>query len=122
MTLSAAHACRRHADRAHTRSLAGEPIVHLILDGTVVRVRLDRKATSIRCSRSQSRACAARAPGLAHCPERSHHARAAAVRVLHRRWRAGARQGHRIHLRRRADPALQTLAPKSIDQPIDLAA
>jgi putative transposase len=29
------------------RSLAGEPIVRLILDGTVVRVRLDRKATSI---------------------------------------------------------------------------
>ena len=31
----------------NTRSLAGEPIVRLILDGTVVRVRLDRKATSI---------------------------------------------------------------------------
>jgi putative transposase len=30
-----------------TRSLAGEPVVRLILDGTVVRVRLDRKATSI---------------------------------------------------------------------------
>ena len=29
------------------RSLASEPIVRLILDGTVVRVRLDRKATSI---------------------------------------------------------------------------
>lgn len=29
------------------RSLTGEPIVRLILDGTVVRVRLDRKATSI---------------------------------------------------------------------------
>jgi len=29
------------------RSLADEPIVRLILDGTVVRVRLDRKATSI---------------------------------------------------------------------------
>jgi putative transposase len=29
------------------RSLAGEPIVRLILDGTVVRVRLDRKATAI---------------------------------------------------------------------------
>jgi putative transposase len=27
--------------------LAGDPIVRLILDGTVVRVRLDRKATSI---------------------------------------------------------------------------
>jgi len=34
-------------DAWHTRSLTGEPIVRLILDGTVVRVRLDRKATSI---------------------------------------------------------------------------
>jgi len=34
-------------DAWSTRSLAGEPIVRLILDGTVVRVRLDRKATSI---------------------------------------------------------------------------
>jgi len=34
-------------DAWHTRSLAAEPIVRLILDGTVVRVRLDRKATSI---------------------------------------------------------------------------
>jgi putative transposase len=32
---------------ARSRSLAEEPIVRLILDGTVVRVRLDRKATSI---------------------------------------------------------------------------
>ena len=31
----------------NTRSLAEEPIVRLILDGTVVRVRLDRKATAI---------------------------------------------------------------------------
>lgn len=31
----------------NARSLAAEPIVRLILDGTVVRVRLDRKATSI---------------------------------------------------------------------------
>ena len=31
----------------NSRSLATEPIVRLILDGTVVRVRLDRKATSI---------------------------------------------------------------------------
>ncbi len=29
------------------RDLAGEDVVRLILDGTVVRVRLDRKATSI---------------------------------------------------------------------------
>jgi putative transposase len=34
-------------DAWNARPLAGEPIVRLILDGTVVRVRLDRKATSI---------------------------------------------------------------------------
>src|SRR5207237_10851315 len=34
-------------DAWRARSLAEEPIVRLILDGTVVRVRLDRKATSI---------------------------------------------------------------------------
>src|SRR3954447_20095922 len=34
-------------DSWSTRSLAGEPVVRLILDGTVVRVRLDRKATSV---------------------------------------------------------------------------
>jgi putative transposase len=31
----------------NARSLSEEPIIRLILDGTVVRVRLDRKATSI---------------------------------------------------------------------------
>ena len=34
-------------DAWNGRDLAAEPIVRLILDGTVVRVRLDRKATSI---------------------------------------------------------------------------
>jgi putative transposase len=34
-------------DAWNARSLVDEPIVRLILDGTVVRVRLDRKATSI---------------------------------------------------------------------------
>src|SRR6204780_4874697 len=34
-------------DAWNIRSLAEDPIVRLILDGTVVRVRLDRKATSI---------------------------------------------------------------------------
>jgi transposase-like protein len=38
---------KRDWDAWNSRSLAGEPIVRLILDGTVVRVRLDRKATSI---------------------------------------------------------------------------
>jgi putative transposase len=34
-------------DAWNARSLAAEPIIRLILDGTVVRVRLDRQATSI---------------------------------------------------------------------------
>jgi putative transposase len=34
-------------DARNARPLAGEPIIRLILDGTVVRVRLDRKATTI---------------------------------------------------------------------------
>ena len=34
-------------DAWNRRDLAAEPIVRLILDGTVVRVRLDRKATAI---------------------------------------------------------------------------
>jgi transposase-like protein len=34
-------------DAWNTRSLAEEPIIRLILDGTVVRARVDRKATSI---------------------------------------------------------------------------
>lgn len=34
-------------DGWNARSLADEPIIRLILDGTVVRVRLDKKATSI---------------------------------------------------------------------------
>jgi putative transposase len=38
---------RGDRDAWNARSLAEDPIVRLILDGTVVRVRLDRKATSI---------------------------------------------------------------------------
>jgi putative transposase len=34
-------------DTWNARSLTGEPIIRLVLDGTVVRVRLDRKSTSI---------------------------------------------------------------------------
>src|SRR5208283_3089412 len=34
-------------DAWNARSVAAEPIIRLILDGTVVRVRLDKKATSI---------------------------------------------------------------------------
>jgi putative transposase len=41
------HKVKSDWDAWNTRSLAEEPMVRLILDGTVVRVRLDRKATSI---------------------------------------------------------------------------
>ena len=34
-------------DAWSTRGLAGEEIVRLILDGTVIKTRLDRKATNI---------------------------------------------------------------------------
>jgi len=37
-------------DAWNARSLKDEPIIRLILDGTVVRVRLDKKATSISLS------------------------------------------------------------------------
>ncbi len=58
-------------DAWNGRSLADEPIVRLILDGTVVRVRLDRKATSI----SLLVALGVRQDGhnlLAHAPDRLH--------------------------------------------------
>src|SRR5437763_8459718 len=59
-------------DAWNSRSLAAEPIVRLILDGTVVRVRLDRKATSWgdvptqRCTVHKHRNL------LAHAPPRLH--------------------------------------------------
>ena len=81
-------------DAWHTRSLTGEPIVRLILDGTVVRVRFDRKATSISllvvlgvrgrpegAARDQEHGRRGRR-GLAHCPRRSHQARAQASEFL----------------------------------------
>jgi putative transposase len=34
-------------DAWNARSIADEPMIRLILDGTAVRVRLDKKATSI---------------------------------------------------------------------------
>ena len=61
------------------RLLAGEPIVRLILDGTVVRVRLDRKATSISLlvvlgirEDGQKVLLAIKRNLLAHAPERLH--------------------------------------------------
>ena len=105
-------------DAWNSRSLAEEPIVRLILDGTVVRVRLDRKATSISLlvvlgvrGRPKSSACdqehgRRERRGLAHGARRSHQARAQASRVPHRRWRTGARQGHCRGLGRRAGATL----------------
>src|ERR1700760_2079546 len=72
-------------DAWNARSLAEEPIVRLILDGTVVRVRLDRKATSISllvvlgvredgqkgCSRSRAWAARAPRPGALSSPTSS---------------------------------------------------
>ena len=159
--LSAAHACRRRADRRllpgrhqyapgaprargpvwrrgrqghvsriwrkvksdwdawNARSLAGEPIVRLILDGTVVRVRLDRKATSISLlvvlgvrEDGQKVLLAIKSMGGESTEawrtvlDDLHRARAAAARVPHRRRRRRARQGHRRRLGRRAGPAL----------------
>jgi Transposase, Mutator family len=91
-------------DAWNARSLAGEPIVRLILDGTVVRVRLDRKATSISLltvlgvrTDGQKVLLAIKSMGgerrgLAQCARRPHQAWAAAARVPHYRRRAGARQ------------------------------
>ena len=50
-------------DAWNSRSLADEPIVRLILDGTVVRVRLDRKATSISLLVGGARGRPKSAPG-----------------------------------------------------------
>ena len=50
-------------DAWNARPLNDEPIVRLILDGTVVRVRLDKKATAIAllvvtaCARTDRRCC-----------------------------------------------------------------
>ena len=95
-------------DAWNVRSLADEPIVRLILDGTVVRVRLDRKATSIsllvvigvRVGRPEGAACGqahgrGSRRGLAHPARRSGRARSAEAGTSHRRWRAGTGEGTR---------------------------
>ena len=89
-------------DAWNARSLAEEPIIRLILDGTVVRVRLDRKATSISLlvvigvrADGQKVLLAIKSMGgesteaLAHRSRRSRQAWPAAARVPHRRWRFG---------------------------------
>ena len=91
-------------DAWNAHLLVDEPVVGLILDGTVARVRLDKKATSVSllvalgvradgqkvlCSRSRPWAGKARRPG-ARC-RRSRQARIAAG-AGHRRWCAKPRK------------------------------
>ena len=93
-------------DAWNARSLAEEPIVRLILDGTVVRVRLDRKATSISLlvvigvrADGQKMLLAIKSMGgesdgsLARGPRRPDQAWSAATAVPHRRRRAGIGEG-----------------------------
>src|SRR4051794_29164340 len=88
------------------RDLAGEDVVRLILDGTVVRVRVDRKATSVSLlvvlgvrRDGQKVLLAVKDMGgrgrgrLARRPRRPHRARPADARVPDRRRRGRARAG-----------------------------
>jgi putative transposase len=98
-------------DAWNARPLADEPIVRLILDGTVVRVRLDRKATSISLlvvigvrEDGQKVLLAIKSMGgeSTDAWRTVLHARSAAARVPHRRRCAGARQGDCRRVGRRA--------------------
>jgi len=103
-------------DAWNARSLAAEPIVRLILDGTVVRVRLDRKATSISLlvvigvrADGQKVLLAVKNMGgrehrsLAHRPRRPHQAWPATTRVPNRGRRPGTGEGDRCRLGWRTD-------------------
>ena len=106
-------------DAWNARSLVAEPIVRLILDGTAVRVRLDRKATSISLlvvigvrEDGQKVTLAVKNMGgefrrsLASGARRSNRSRSAAAGLSHRRWRAGIGEGDRRRLGWRAGAAL----------------
>src|SRR5438477_6529067 len=105
-------------DAWNARSLAAEPVVRLILDGTVVRVRLDRKATSIVLlvvlgvrEDGQKVLLAVKnmggdQPGLARRPRRSRQARAAPAGVPDCRWRDWAGAGSGRSVGRCTDPTL----------------
>ena len=106
-------------DAWNARSLKEEPIIRLILDGTVVRVRLDKKATSISLlvalGRARGRPEGAAGDqehgrgergGLAGFARQPRRARLADAGTRHRRWRLRPRQGARGALARRAGPAL----------------
>ena len=101
-------------DAWNVRSLVEEPIVRLILDGTVVRVRLDRQATAISLlviigvrADGQKVLLAVKAMGS----ESTEAWRAVlddliGPRVPHRGWRTWAREHDRRRLGRRAGAAL----------------
>ena len=101
------------------RDLAGDDIVRLILDGTVVKVRLDRKATAISLldrawhparrpeggARDQEHGGRERGR-LAGRARRPDQPRARQTRSRHRRWRQRPRGGARQPLGRRPGAAL----------------
>src|ERR1700727_314785 len=115
-------------DAWNARSLAEEPIVRLILDGTVARVRLDRRATSIsllvaRCAwrarrrsedaaRDQEHGRGGRG-GLACAARRSGPARIANAGAGRHRRRTGPRKGGGGAA---ALPGLPTLGPARASQ------
>src|ERR1700728_2644329 len=105
----------------NARSLAEEPIVRLILDGTVARVRLDRRATSISLlvargawrARRRSEDAArdqehgrGRRGGLACAARRSRPARIANAGAGRHRRRAGPRKGASDAVARHGCPTL----------------
>jgi transposase-like protein len=101
----------------NSRSLAAEPIIRFILDGTIVRVRLDKKSASISLPLALGvrrdgqkvllavRTWAERAKPLGgRCSTISSNADAGA---RHRRWRAWSREGASGALVRRSGAALR---------------
>ena len=102
----------------NARPLKDEPIVRLILDGTVVRVRLDKKATAISLlvvigvrEDGQKVLLAVKRMGgetdgrLASCPGRPHEPRPSPSSVRDRRRRRGPRVRARGRVGRRARAA-----------------
>ena len=114
-------------DAWNARSLAEEPIVRLILDGTVARVRtrqksdLDLAARRARRARRRPEDAACNQEhgrrergGLARAARRSHRARIANAGAGRRRRRAGPRKGARGAVARHGCPTLhRAQAPQS---------
>ena len=105
-------------DAWNARPLKDEPIVRLILDGTVVRVRLDKKATAISLlvvigvREDGQKAARRQADGrgdhgrLASCPGRPHEPRPSPSSVRDCRRRRGPRVRARGRVERRARAAV----------------